>query len=150
MRAFLLLLAAGLTGLALTRCNTPFLERDGVASARGPMRAQVAARLDQSALPVFGEVHDAACTGGQDNFKVHDDYDFFCYTREVCVVDLVQAEVGAAIDAADRAVIAVCGEPLRPLPTRPARQGRRQHRFFQRIEAAQTSLSTSSLPRRTT
>jgi len=126
VRAFLLLLAAGLTGLVLTSCNTPFLERDGVASARAPVQAQVAARLDQTALPVFGEVHDAACTGGQDNFKVHEDYEFFCYTREVRVVDLGQAEVGAALDEADRAVSAVCGEPLRPLSDAASATGKKE------------------------
>lgn len=113
MRIFLLLLAAALIALALTKGNTPPLEQGAVASARVPVQTQVAARLDQTALPVLGEVHDADCTIGQDNLMVHEDYEFFCYTREVRVVDLGQAELAAALDAADRAVSAVCGKPTR-------------------------------------
>jgi len=113
--AFLLLLAAALIAFALTRGNTPPLEQGAVASARVPVQAQVAVRLDQTALPVLGEVHDADCTIGQDNLKVHEDFKFFCYTREVRVVDLGQAKLAAALEAADRAVSAVCGKPMRPM-----------------------------------
>jgi len=115
-RIFLLLLAAALIALALTKGNnTPPLEQDAVASARVPVQKQVAARLDQTALPVLGELHDADCTIGQNNLMVHEDYEFFCYTREVRVVDLGQAELAAALNAADRAVSAVCGKPMRPI-----------------------------------
>ena len=114
-RFFLLLLAAALTVLALTKGNnTPPLEQDAVTSARIPVQKQVAARLDRTALPVLGELHDADCTIGQNNLMVHEDYEFFCYTREVRVVDLGQAELAAALNAADRAVSAVCGKPVRP------------------------------------
>ena len=78
------------------------------------MQKQVAARLDQTALPVLGELHDADCTSGQNNLMVREDYEFFCHTREVGVVDLGQAELAAALNAADRAVSAVCGKPVRP------------------------------------
>jgi len=120
LRVLFVVLAAGLISVGLKGCNTPLLEQDEVVSARGPVQAQVAARLDLTALPVLGQVHDADCNPGQDNLTVREDYEFFCYTREVRVVDLGQADLAAALDAADRAVSTVCGKQVRRLSD-PAR-----------------------------
>jgi len=51
VRVFFLLLAAGLVIFGLKSRNQPFLEQREVVSARGPVQAQVAARLDRTALP---------------------------------------------------------------------------------------------------
>ena len=53
--------------------QTPPLKQDAVASERVPVQKQVAARLDQTALPVLGELHDADCTSGQKNLMVRED-----------------------------------------------------------------------------
>lgn len=111
-----LLLAASAAAVALTGCAEPVsLKRADIAAARAPIQVQTAARLDLTGLVVLGEVHDARCNVGSDVDPGRDPFEFFCYAREVRVVDLGQVDMAQALAAADRATSAVCGEEVAPL-----------------------------------
>src|SRR5450631_3077125 len=123
VRVFFLLLAAGLVIFWLKSRNQPFLEQREVVSARGPVQAQVAARLDRTALPVLGQLHDeffftrgrsASSTSG----KAH-------WRRRSAQLTKRSA----------RSAVSLCGS----CPIRPARQGSTKRCLVKRSEDAATS-----------
>jgi len=128
VRIVALLLAASTAAVALSGCASPVsLQRADI--ARPPVQAQTADRLDRTGLVVFGESHDADCTVGGNIDPGRDAYEFFCYPREIRVVDLGQVDQAEALAAANRATSAVCGQTVVPLsdPTNSvAKVGARQ------------------------
>lgn len=94
--------------VSLPACSTAPLERPEVVRARGPVQAEVSARLDRLGLPVLGVEHGAVCAGGQDNPVVRDDFELMCAVREVRVAALSRPDLEQARAEADAALKRIC------------------------------------------
>ncbi|WP_407342262.1 hypothetical protein [Pengzhenrongella phosphoraccumulans] len=116
VRVVALLLAASTAAVALTGCANPVsLQRADIAAARTSVQAETADRVDLTGLVVLGQLHDADCTVGSNMDPGRDAYEFFCYSREIRVVDLGRVDPAEALAAADRATSAVCGQTVASL-----------------------------------